>query len=245
MTSSRDDLLHAHVDGELDPVNAAAFEQRIAADPALAAERARIEALQRALRERLPRERLDPRVRRRIASMAGPAEGPSWRAFAASVALALLVGSASSYAVLRSGQNDELANALVANHLRALMAPQPIDVASSDRHTVKPWFNGKIARSPQVADLSAQGFPLLGGRIDVINTTVVPTLVYRRAQHLISLTALPAAQAGVALKSERRIEGYNLLRWTEGEVVYWAASDVAMADLEAFARDFRTAAKEQ
>jgi anti-sigma factor RsiW len=132
---------------------------------------------------------------------------------------------------------------VVASHIRALMATQPIDVASSDRHTVKPWFNGRIPAAPRVADLSSDGFTLVGGRIDVIGRTPVPTLVYRIRQHLISLSAIPAGDRAAATAA-RAIAGYNTVSWTDGGVAYWAVSDLGTADLEAFAKAFRSASAE-
>jgi len=137
---------------------------------------------------------------------------------------------------------DEMVDMAMANHLRALMAPQVADVGSSDRHTVKPWFNGRVPEAPRVVDLSAEGFPLVGGRVDVLGRTPVPTLVYRRRQHLISLMAVPSDQAPGIPAERRTIAGYNVLSWTQGGVVYLAVSDVAAADLDAFAKAFREAA---
>jgi anti-sigma factor RsiW len=119
------------------------------------------------------------------------------------------------------------------------MAPQPIDVVSSDRHSVKPWFNGRVTEAPRVIDLSQEGFPLVGGRVDVIGRTPVPTLVYRRRQHLISLLALPSSQPPIEIPSQRTIVGYHIVTWRQNGVTYWAVSDVAMSDLETFAKLFR------
>jgi anti-sigma factor RsiW len=142
---------------------------------------------------------------------------------------------------MRPAPAEATADMVVASHLRALMAPQPIDVVSSERHTVKPWFNGRVTEAPRVVDLSQEGFPLVGGRVDVIGRTPVPTLVYGRRQHLISLMALPSSQSRIGMPSERTISGYHIVTWTEGGVTYWAVSDVAMPDLEAFAKAFREA----
>jgi anti-sigma factor RsiW len=236
-------LAHAYADGELDGVNALDFERRMAADAALAAEYRRIMALRGALRDKL-REPMPADLRARIERATGlarpaaaPSLAPSWRALAASVALAVMVTGAGTWFALRPGPDD--ASFVVANHMRALMAAQPIDVSSSDRHTVKPWFNGRIAQSPRVVDLTAEGFPLVGGRVDVVGRTPVPTLVYRHRQHLISLTEMPAH--ALTNTTQHTADGYNLVSWTQDGVTYWAVSDVAAADLDTFARLFRAA----
>jgi anti-sigma factor RsiW len=241
-------LVHAYLDGELDPAHALEIEQQIADDPALAAERDRVAALRRVIRERLPREAVPPGLAGRIEAAAGlrrtrppshPSSHPSWRALAASVALAALVGSGATWFVLDPGKNDGVADIVVASHMRALMAPQSTDVTSSDRHTVKPWFNGRIAEAPRVVDLAGEGFPLVGARIDVIGRAPVPTLVYRHRQHLISLSAVPASGTMPTMPSQ--IAGYNIVSWTDNGVAYWAVSDVAAADLATFAKAFRAA----
>jgi len=239
-------LVHAYVDGELDPAHALEFERQLAAEPDLAAERERIEALRQAIGERLSPESAPPALRRRIEAAVGLAEPartashPSWRALAASVVLACFIGSGGTWLALHSSSTETTAEMVVASHVRSLMASQPIDVGSSDQHTVKPWFNGRITEAPRVVDLANEGFPLAGGRIDVIGRTPVATLVYRRRQHLISLTEIPDGQSGTTA-APRTIAGYNVLSWNEGGVSYWAVSDVAVPDLEMFAKAFRTA----
>jgi anti-sigma factor RsiW len=243
-------LVHAYVDGELDPAHALELERQLAADPALAAERERLEALRHAIREQLPREAAPPDLVRRIEAAVGLRRAaarsvaqPSWRALAASVMVAAVVASGATWFVREPGPADTTADTVVASHLRALMAPQPADVASSDRHTVKPWFNGRIPESPRVVDLASEGFPLIGGRIDVIGRVPVPTLVYHYNRHLISLTAIPG---GRPLAGERaQIAGYNIVSWSDNGIAYWAVSDVAAPDLETFAKDFRAATPEQ
>jgi anti-sigma factor RsiW len=243
-------LVHAYVDGELDPAHALEVERMLADDPALAAERERVEALRRAIRERLPHEGVPPQLARRIAATVGlsgasaqpasrmPAR-PSWRALAASVVLAAAIASGTTWFVNESSTLDGTADMVVASHMRALMAPTSIDVASSDRHTVKPWFNGRIPEAPRVVDLAGQGFPLVGGRVDVIGRAPVATLVYRHRQHLISLSAVAG---GRPLPAERaQIAGYNVVSWSENGVAYWAVSDLALPDLETFAKAFRAA----
>jgi anti-sigma factor RsiW len=274
-------LLHAYVDGELDPAHAMEVERQLASNPALARERERIEALRRTITERLPKLSAPPRLARRIeaeiaraaqptfASRPSPrsmfsramgiramSRAPSWRALAASVMLTAFVASSATWYVVRqeTGQDtgqgsgadlaastdSVVADMVLASHIRSLRAPQPVDVPSSDRHTVKPWFNGRVSEAPRVIDLGSEGFPLMGGRIDVIGRTPVPTLVYRRRQHLISLFAVPEGKSLPA--QQRTIAGYNIRTWSQNRVTYWAVSDVTPADLDAFATAFRHAA---
>jgi anti-sigma factor RsiW len=153
--------------------------------------------------------------------------------------IAIFASSGGTWYALQSPANDGTAEAVIDGHLRALMAPQPIDVKSSDRHTVKPWFNGRIPQAPRVVDLAQDGFPLIGGRVDVVGRTPVPSLVYGRHQHLISLTAIPDAPA--ALDKSQTVRGYNLIAWAADGVTYWAVSDLNTSELETFARLFRDA----
>jgi anti-sigma factor RsiW len=247
MTNGEDDrailLVHAYVDGELDPANVIAIEQRMAAEPKLAAEQARVVALRRALRERLPQEAAPPSLEARLRRAVGLTTArarPTWLALAASVMLAIFASSGGTWYALQSTADDGTAEAVIAGHLRALMAPQPIDVASSDRHTVKPWFNGRIPQAPRVIDLASDGFPLVGARVDVVGRTPVPSLVYGRRQHLISLTAIP--DTSVAIDKSQSARGYNVLAWTADGVTYWAVSDLSANELQTFARLFRAAA---
>ncbi|HMK79163.1 MAG TPA: anti-sigma factor [Xanthobacteraceae bacterium] len=247
-------LLHALLDGELDPAHALEIERKIAADPQLAAERARLQALQRALREKVPVKPLPAHVRMRVERAIGlgaaPARTgraisrPSWTALAASIAVALMVGSASTYLALAPGNGERIAEEVADDHLRALMAAQPYEVASSDRHTVKPWFNGKIPQAPRVVDLAGQDFPLVGGRIDVIGGEAVPALVYRHRQHLISVSAVPDSKAAAAPIGRRTVRGYNLIGWRDGGTAYWAVSDLGAGELDAFVQAFRNAPAE-
>jgi anti-sigma factor RsiW len=241
-------LVHAYLDGELDPVNAAAVEQRLADDPAMAAEYERVEALQRLIREQLPREAPSRDLRARIEATVRPPQSrlqPSWRALAASIVTTAFLASGATWLVLAPQPGESVQDAIVADHIRALMAPQPADVASSDRHTVKPWFNGRIPQSPRVVDLAKYDFPLTGGRLDVVGRSPVPTLVYHHAKHVISLTAVPAPGSADAGPARDAVEGYNIVRWTQEGVAYWAISDVSAADLDKFAELFRTTSPDQ
>jgi anti-sigma factor RsiW len=237
-------LVHAYADNELDTTSALAVARQIESSPALQAELARTEALRAALRERVSPEELPSHLRTRIDYAIGltqPSTRPSWRALAASVVLALAVGSASTWLVTQQVPDDRPATALVDSHIRALMAAQPADVMSTERHTVKPWFNGRLPVSPVVIDLTSEGFPLIGGRVDVIAAVPTPTLVYGRRKHVISVFATPDRFDGEAVRTLPPINGYNVVAWHGGGKSYWAVSDLNAAELQLFARKFQAA----
>ena len=158
---------------------------------------------------------------------------------AASVLVAAALSSGSTWIALRANQADPIVGEIVDSHLRSLMSQRPTDVTSSERHTVKPWFNGRLPQAPQVVDLASAGFPLMGARIDVIGATLVPTLVYGRRLHVISLTATPAPAGWVNSTMRRSVNGYNVVGWTTDKTSYWAASDLNAGELETFARLFQ------
>jgi anti-sigma factor RsiW len=241
--------VHAYLDGELDPANALAVEKRMSTDPILAAECERVDAQQRLMRSALPRDAPPPGLRRRIETTVGLARPRptfaqrqySWRALAASIALtAMVAGSTTSMLLAPPPASDTTRIGVVDAHIRALRAPQPIDVASSDRHTVKPWFNGRIPQAPRVVDLAKADFPLVGGRVDVVGETPVPTLVYGHRKHLISVTAVPDGKHADSAPVLSAADGYNVYRWTEGGVAYWAVSDLAPGELDTLVTLFRT-----
>ena len=134
-------------------------------------------------------------------------------------------------------RQEDVARAVVAGHIRGLFAPQPFDVASSDRHTVKPWFTSRLPESPQVPDLAAQGFMLVGGRVYIVGHDPVATIVYKHAAHTVSLTTLPAGQS----VSGQTIAGYNVRSWSDAHFTYIAVSDLPSADLATFERAFSAA----
>jgi anti-sigma factor RsiW len=237
-------LVHAYCDGELDPANALALERRMADDARLAAERDRILALKRAMAKLAP-VAAPPALRSRIERAVGvrrPAVRPSWSALAASVALAVVVSAGATWSLLAPGPVALASDEVVGNHIRALMATQPYDVASSDRHTVKPWFNGRIAQSPRVVDLATDGFALVGGRIDVIARMPVSSLVYRYQKHLISVTQVSDSAAP---PPPHTADGYHVIAWTDEGVSYWAVSDLGIGELEKFVKLFRAAPTDQ
>ena len=157
-----------------------------------------------------------------------------WRAMAAALLVGAILASGAMLTFDRFHARQEVASRIVANHIRALLAPQPFDVASSDRHTVKPWFTTRVPESPQVVDLAAQGFTLVGGRVDVVGRDPVATIVYKRAHHAISLTTLRPDQPFWPVA----IAGYNVRSWSDRDFTYVAVSDLTNEDLEVFERAF-------
>jgi anti-sigma factor RsiW len=248
-------LLHALADQELDAAAALALEARVAAEPALAAEYARILAL-KARTKALGKPAVPPDFAARIAALAQDAEPrpaarrarilsfdhPSWRALAASVVLTAFLAGGGTYLFTALPQSEaSIEDAIADGHHRALLAASPIDVQSSDRHTVKPWLDQKLGLSPPTADLAAQGFPLVGGRVEVIAGNPMPVLVYRRRQHLISVVAKPLSNGSVEMAApiSKTVDGYNMISWAGGGFHYWAISDLDPVELSNFVDDFR------
>jgi anti-sigma factor RsiW len=212
--------------------------------PALAAPealRARIHAAIRAP-EAAPDAALQA-APRAVPSIAPPMSRRVWpaRRWLAAAAVILVVGGASwrlgvdhGVGIAGGGMDIALRDAVVASHLRSLQGDHLVDVPSSDRHTVKPWFNGRLDFSPPVADLVAQGFPLIGGRLDYLDGHPVAALVYGRARHIINVFVWPVAGGQALDAAPSTMRGYHLRHWTRDGMAFWAVSDVADADLDAF-----------
>jgi anti-sigma factor RsiW len=241
-TRNKDELtLHAYCDGELDASTNAEFERRLSADAGLRDSYNGVMALRRTLRT-LASEPIPPELESRVKSAIGaprPGNRWSWRALAACALIGVLAGSATAMVVERYQIRDDTASFVVGSHIRGLLAPQPFDIASSDRHTVKPWFTARLPESPQVVDLSAAGFTLVGGRIDVIGHKPAATVVYKRAAHIVSLTTLPADQT----VPDAMIAGYHVLSRRDADFTYVAVSDISDANLASFQRAFASEAK--
>jgi anti-sigma factor RsiW len=136
---------------------------------------------------------------------------------------------------MRQSPAEGMVDAVVTSHVRGLISNHAIDVASSNMHVVKPWFNGRVDYAPEVRDLASAGFPLLGGRLDYVDGHRVAVLVYRRDGHPIDVFVLPDAQRGPGGSGEAVQQGYQLQRWAAGGMQYWAVSDASATTLRAFA----------
>jgi len=172
-----------------------------------------------------------PRVQRRRWLALG------WRtaslSFAFGVACTLLVVPLAQ----RLDLNEPMDADLVADHVRALQVGPLTEVVSTDRHTVKPWFQGRLDYAPPVFDLAADGFPLMGGRIEHVRGNVVATLAYARERHVIDVFVWPSTAQQAPARSMRK--GFNVLHWSDGSMQYWAVSDLERAEMERFARLWR------
>jgi anti-sigma factor RsiW len=237
-------LLHGLLDGELDAVNAAACEAHLKTCEACEAEFRRLQALREAVAapgvaHRAP-ERLRSGIEAMLAAEAAPAAAASRRRFGAWAAGgvggvgALLAASLAVMLVLPQMTEASVERQLVASHVRSLMANHLTDVATSNRHVVKPWFNGKVDIAPPVPELAEQGFPLVGGRLDYIDGHVAPAIVYSRRLHTVNLFVWPASGRLPSGTRVARREGYSLVEWSQGGLRFAAVSDIDPGELRLF-----------
>jgi len=167
----------------------------------------------------------------------------AWAGVAAAVAMAALVVWRLDPGVSRRSQNELLAQEVLSSHVRSLMASHLTDVPSSDQHTVKPWFNGKLDVSPPVIDLTAQGFTLIGGRLDYVDARAIGAVVYRRRQHVINLFVAQTATTERRAARIEMVQGFNIRHWSDRGLNYWAVSDLAKDELADFGDRFESALK--
>jgi anti-sigma factor RsiW len=239
--------LNAALDGELDAMASLEFERDMRVDPALATDYRRLGALRDAIRRSAPREAASPALAARIAALVEPAParrpfwtGPRTLALAASIAAVAFAAGAGLMALRAPGAADPVAQRLVADFARAEIAGQPFDVASSDRHTVKPWLADRTTVSANIVDLAPEGFPLAGGRVAIVDRIPAPTLVYRHNEHLVAVTELPPGANGAhAVGPIETIDGYHVARWSDPTLAYVAVSDMDEKTLSEFVEAFR------
>ncbi len=242
------DRLSPYLDDELDPLISREVADHLAGCAPCAAELERQETLRARLRREVEYHRAPEELRARLlratrgaaASDVGRRRRPAlrwWRGLAAAAALVVVAGAAwLSLATLRERTSDAFVREGVSAHIRSLMAGHLTDVASTDQHTVKPWFDGRLDFSPPVADLAGAGFPLVGGRLDYLHGRAVAALVYRRRQHVINVFVWPVEDAGTAIEPVVTRNGYHVIRARHAHMALWLISDVNPQELAELAR---------
>ena len=239
------ELIDAYVDRELAVDLSTAIDGHLESCAACRALYESRRALSAQLREPALYFAAPARLRRRLADAIAaeaptPAPWPArrqWLQLAAACFAAAILGSGTTYLSMTTSGRPSLADEVVANHVRSLLIDnRAVDVPSSDEHTVKPWFNGKLDFAPPVVDLTSDGFPLLGGRLDYADQRTVAALVYRHRQHIINLFLWPTdgSTMETGAMATESLQGYHVLHWSSAGMTYWAVSDLNPADLKAF-----------
>jgi len=239
------ELINAYIDQELDLVHSLDIEKHMAECPACTITYKNLGALRLAIntdslyyhppadyQKRIQKKVLKKNRAEAIQSfLSRNLVGVGTFALVASLIILVFIPALSDFS-----SDNRLTDEIVSSHIRSLMADHQTDVTTSDRHTVKPWFNGKLDFSPEVQDFADRGYALVGGRLDYLDERAVASLVYRHKRHLINLYIWPsddAAEVKMKYKFER---GYNLINWSKAGMTYWAVSDINSQELEQFAK---------
>jgi anti-sigma factor RsiW len=244
-------LLDSYADGELEAAAILELEQHLRSCSSCAPAWRNLLSLKKALKQDslyfAAPEELRQRIKSALPSSAKaslPRQAWNWNWLTtvmsgmAAACLALLL----TVTLNRPSPEQPLAQEIVSSHIRSLMASHVMDVVSTDQHTVKPWFNGKLDFSPPVKNLAAQEFPLIGGRLDYIGGRSVAALVFQRHKHIINLFIWPGKEKDSRPVAITPGHGYNLIHWSDGEMSFWAVSDLNEKELMEFVQDFATAA---
>ena len=240
-------LIDGYLDGELDLVRNLEIEQHLQECSACMQLYKNRQTLQAAIRTGALYQQAPTHVQKRLQSALRQKNRPrsilhttSFRLL--SVAAVLLVAIMTGFALVNNFAappvNEPLVQAVLSSHIRSLMVSHLVDVQSTDQHTVKPWFDGKLDYAPSVVDLAPQGFPLVGGRLDYLDDRPVAALVYKQRSHFINLFIWPANSTllpdGKVTTLTR--QGYHLITWTQSGTTYWAVSDLEVGELQNFVR---------
>jgi anti-sigma factor RsiW len=261
-------LMDGYLDGELDPITNQTIEQHLRECPKCDQAYKTHGALIRSIGQATPyykapaglRERIQSSLREEIAERPIRSVSPdmpsrlqsrqseprtvlfgtqwNWLALAAAIVLAAIIAFNLVPRWRRPDADQFLATQLIASHVRSLMANHLTDVASSDQHAVKPWLDAKLDFAPPVMDLSQEGFPLIGGRLDYLDNRPVAALVYQRRKHFINLFVWPKESGATGITKTITRQGYQLVRWVDSDFNYWAVSDVSNNDLQALEQVF-------
>jgi anti-sigma factor RsiW len=238
-------LIDACADGELDPAGVLEMEQHLRECPGCMEVFRNVQKLRKSLKQDALRFSAPVELRQMVKAELRPHPEAgrrfwiwNWPATATTSAAVICLAVSLSLTFIHPSAQQQLAQEIVSSHIRSLMANHEMDVASSDQHTVKPWFDGKLDFSPPVKDLSAQGFPLTGGRLDYLNNRAVAALVFHRAKHVVNLFIWPTSERNSEPAARTPINGYNLIHWVHGGMTFWAVSDLNEKELMEFVRDF-------
>ena len=236
-------LLDIYLDQELDPVRNLEIEEHLQGCAACAQNYGDRQMIRQSLKTeslyfKAPQQ-LEKRIQRSL-RQAAKAEAPtgwfsgSWFKMAAPLAVAALVVLMIVPYFAGPSSDELLTQQVIASHIRSLMVNHLADVPSTDEHTVKPWFNGKLDFSPPVADPANEGFPLIGGRLDYLNNRPVAALIYRHDKHIINVFVWPASAGQQLAPSNKTQQGYNVIRWTSSAMNFWVVSDLEPNQLAKF-----------
>ena len=243
-----DTLVHGYFDNELDALRAAEFESHLEKCPECVAALDALESLRSTINVAQPYEKMSASIRKKILADLNVKTPPvtatsrattNWRWLAMAAAFLLLIYGGWRVASLRRGDSREalMASKIVDAHLRSLQPGHLEDVLSTDQHTVKPWFDGKIDFAPPVRDFSEQGFPLQGGRLDVVDNRTVSALVYGRRKHVVNVFIWPSSEKDAAPRTGS-IQGYQWIDWRKQGMEFYAVSDASAPDLDQLQRLF-------
>jgi len=242
-------LIPAYVDVELDAAQTDALVAHLRGCPECTRLVEAEQGWRRAVKAGATRHVAPDRLRARLAVSLGEADTAmaaprftGWRnlAMAASLALAVVTSSGLTAYVVQPAAQDRLVQDVVSGHVRSLMAGHLTDVLSSDQHTVKPWFHGRLDVAPPIDDLAADGYPLVGGRLDYLDQHPVAALVYRHREHPINLFVMAAPNGKDRATAGLAERGYNVVHWTAGGMSFWAVSDLAPGELSEFVRLYQS-----
>ncbi len=243
-----DTVVHGYFDNELDALRAAEFEAHLEQCSECVAALDALESLRSTINTAQPYEKMPASFRKKIladlhvktpTAITPPRAITDWRWLAVAAAFLLLIYGGWRFASLNHGDSREnlMASKIVDAHLRSLQPGHLEDVISTDQHTVKPWFDGKVDFAPPVRDFTEQGFPLQGGRLDVIDNRTVAALVYGRRKHVVNVFVWPTAEKDAAPRTGS-IQGYQWIDWRKQGMEFYAVSDAAAPDLDQLQRLF-------
>ncbi len=238
-------LIEPYADGELDAARILELEQHIGDCSTCALARRDQKVLNRVMKQGALFFPAPAGLRRRIKDELDSFAGTeperkfwnwNWLATATTAFAAACLALLLSFALIRPSARQQLAQEIVSSHIRSLMANHALDIASSDQHTVKPWFDGKLTFAPPVKDLAAQEFPLVGGRLDFLDGNTVAALVYQRHKHIINVFIRPTKESDSNPATFAPLQGYNLIHWSQAGMTFWAVSDVNTHELLEFSQ---------